>query len=276
MSEALAEAVTAELTYTLDNGQPQVNESYGPGNIYQRTNGTYEQKATRIENGRPLASGFRLEDNGFTFVRRASMVRDFFDKAHVAAVYYPELIALVRELSGAKRAVVFDHTVRSGDEGEREQRLVREPVLYVHNDYTEWSGPNRARELLPALAPDMDVEQALDGRFAIIQVWRPIREVLENPLAIADSRSLHEGDLVTVERRYPDRVGQTYRLKHNPAHRWYYFPRMQPEEAIVFTVYDSARDGRARFTPHTAFKDPSSPPGAPHRQSIEARLFAFF
>ena len=140
--------------------------------------------------------------------------------------------------------------------------------------YTEWSGPNRARELLPALAPDMDVEQALAGRFAIIQVWRPIREVLENPLAIADSRSLHEGDLVTVERRYPDRVGQTYRLKHNPAHRWYYFPRMQPEEAIVFTVYDSARDGRARFTPHTAFKDPSSPPGAPHRQSIEARLNA--
>jgi hypothetical protein len=41
-------------------------------------------------------------------------------------------------------------------------------------------------------------------------------------------------------------------------------------------VYDSQKDGRARFTPHTSFEDPTTPPGAPPRQSIEARSLAFF
>jgi hypothetical protein len=51
---------------------------------------------------------------------------------------------------------------------------------------------------------------------------------------------------------------------------------MRRDEALVFKVYDSANDGRARLTPHTSFDDPTTPPGAPARQSIEARAFAFF
>ncbi|MGQ0547260.1 MAG: CmcJ/NvfI family oxidoreductase [Betaproteobacteria bacterium] len=83
-------------------------------------------------------------------------------------------------------------------------------------------------------------------------------------------------DLLVAERRYPHRVGQTYRLKYSPAHRWYTFPRMRRDEALVFKVFDSATDGRARFTPHTSFDDPASPPDAYPRQSIEARTLAFF
>ena len=79
-----------------------------------------------------------------------------------------------------------------------------------------------------------------------------------------------------AERRYPHRVGQTYRLKYNANHRWFYFPEMRREEALVFKVYDSEKDGRARFTPHTSFVDSGSPPHAPARQSIEVRAFAFF
>jgi hypothetical protein len=51
---------------------------------------------------------------------------------------------------------------------------------------------------------------------------------------------------------------------------------MRRDEALVFKVYDSETDGRARFTPHTSFDDPTTPPGAPPRQSIEARALAFF
>ena len=80
----------------------------------------------------------------------------------------------------------------------------------------------------------------------------------------------------TAERPYPNRAGQPYRLKYSPAHRWFYFPEMRRDGAIVFKVYDSAKDGRARFTPHPSFEDPAPPPGAPPRQSIEARTFAFF
>ena len=78
------------------------------------------------------------------------------------------------------------------------------------------------------------------------------------------------------ERRAQNRIGQTYAITYNPAHRWFWFPRQSRDEAIVFKVYDSATDGRARFTPHTSFADPATPPGAPPRQSIEARALAFF
>jgi len=168
--------------------------------------------------------------------------------------------------------VIFDHTLRSGDEAEREEKLIREPVLSAHNDYTEWSGPNRVREFLPD-----EAEQLLEHRFAIIQVWRAINKPIQsNPLAVADARSVAMEDLVVAERRYPHRVGQTYRLKFNANHRWYYFPEMRRDEAMVFKVYDSVKDGRARFTPHTSFDDTTSPAGAQPRQRIEVRAFACF
>src|SRR5262249_55355348 len=158
-----------------------------------------------------------FEKNGFVFVEHRTAVRDFFDKDSLAAEYYPEVEALVKKVSGARRVVVFDHTLRSGDEAEREARQIREPVLSVHNDYTEWSGPQRVREVLPD-----EAEALLAKRFAIIQVWRAIAKPIEsNPLAIADARSLAPADLIRAERRYPHRVGETYRVAWNPAHRWY-------------------------------------------------------
>jgi hypothetical protein len=199
-------------------------------------------------------------------------VRDFLDPAELERVYYPEVVALVRRLTGAVRAHVFDHTLRTGDDAERAARNIREPVLWAHNDYTDWSGPQRLRELLPD-----EAGRLLERRFAIVQVWRAIdRPIVANPLAITDARSVAPADLLRAERRYPHRVGETYQLLHNPAHRWYYYPRMQRDEALVFKTYDSPADGRARFVPHTSFDDPSAPPDAPPRRSIEARAFAFF
>jgi hypothetical protein len=141
----------------------------------------------------------------------------------------------------------------------------------VHNDYTEWSAPQRVRDLLP-----QEADALLQRRFAIVQVWRPIRHPVESwPLAIADAQSLSPSDMVT-ERRYPDRIGQTSAITYNPAHRWYWFPHMRPDEALVFEVYDSLKDGRAQFTAHTAFEDPTAPPDARPRESIEIRTLAFF
>src|SRR5882672_1330413 len=258
-----AGAVTAGLHYTVDTGVKPVNETFGPNNIRRRVSGEHEVRRVTIRNGRPLAHEFDLEVTGFEFVDHETQVRDFFD---------PEVEALIKKVSGASRIVVFDHTLRSGDEAEREAKLVREPVLNVHNDYTEWSGPQRVRELLPDEAEDL-----LRRRFAIIQVWRAINQPIQsNPLAIADARSLLPADLIRAERRYPHRVGETYRVGYNPEHRWYYFPRMRRDEALVFKVFDSAKDGRARFTAHSSFNDPNTPAGAPPRQSIEARTLAFF
>jgi hypothetical protein len=261
----------AEIVYTRDTGEKLVNETFGPNNIRRRTTGAEDRRAVEIRDGRG-APDLALERNGFVLVEHASAVRDFFDADELKRIYYPEIAALVKRIAGAERVVVFDHTLRSGDEGEREASLLREPVLSAHNDYTEWSGPQRVRELMGD-----EAERLLARRFAIVQVWRPIASPLQsNPLAMADARSVAPSDLLIAERRYPHRVGQTYRLKYSAAHRWFYFPRMRRDEAIVFKVYDSEKDGRARFTPHTSFDDPSTPAGAPPRQSIEARALAFF
>jgi hypothetical protein len=277
MNEASAErahgeSVTAELGYTIDTGVKPVNETFGPNNIRRREAGVQERRPVKIRNGRLIAEQFSLDVHGFEFVVHRTAMRDFFDAQELGRVYYPEIERLVREVSGAARVVVFDHTLRSGDESEREARLIREPVLSVHNDFTDWSGPQRVRDLLPD-----EADRLLAGRFAIIQVWRAInRPIQSNPLAIADARSLAASDLIAAERRYPNRVGETYRVSYNPAHRWFYFPEMRRDEALVFKVYDSAREGRARFTAHSSFVDPNTPPDAPPRQSIEMRTLALF
>jgi hypothetical protein len=266
------DALIAEIAYTVDTGEKLVNETYGPNNIRRKTTGTWDRRRVSIHNGRLHICEFALERNGFTLVEHQTAVKDFFDPQQLKSVYYAEVEQLIGKMSGASRVVVFDHTLRSGDEAEREAKLVREPVLSAHNDYTEWSGPQRVRDLLPDEAEDI-----LKRRFAIIQVWRAINQPIQsNPLALVDAQSVAFEDLLIAERRYPNRVGQTYRLRYNPAHRWFYFPEMRRDEALVFKVFDSALDGRARFTAHTAIEDPESPPGAPPRQSIEARALAIF
>jgi len=267
----MSEAVTVQLPYTVDNGEILVNESFGPKNIHGRRSGTVELKTMPLLNGRALGERLSLDEQGFVFVEHKTKVNDFFDENQLKTIYYPEIEQLIRSQSGASRVVIFDHALRSGDTAEREEKLVRNPVLQAHNDYTEWSGPNRLREILPD-----EADELLKRRFAIIQVWRAInRPIQSNPLALADARSIAFEDLMVAERRYPHRVGQTYRLKFNPQHRWIYFPEMRPDEAIVFKVYDSDKE-RARFTAHTSFDDPATPAGAPPRQSIEMRAFAFF
>ena len=265
--------IEAELRYLVDTGEKLVTEVAAPGGRDRRLGG--DQNATRrvaIHDGRPLADRFVFEREGFRFVPHKSRVADFYDDAEVRRVYYPECEALIASVSGARRVVVFDHTLRTASDAQREARKIRDIVSRVHNDYTEWSGPQRVRGVMGA-----EAEALLKGRFAIIQVWRPInRPVESHPLAICDARTVRPENLVINERRYQDRVGQTYGITYDPGQRWYWFPKMRPDEALVFKVYDSLKDGRARWTAHTAFADPAAPPDARPRESIEIRTLAFF
>jgi len=270
--QAESEAIEASVNYILNNGEKLFTETAGAGERDVRTGGTLDPHSVVIRNARLHAGGFALDRDGFVFVRHDTKVADFFDEDEIRRVYYPEMEALVKAQSGASRVVIFDHTLRTADDKQRAARKIRETVRRVHNDYTEWSGPQRVRDLLPD-----EADALLRGRFAIVQVWRPINHPVETaPLAICDARSISTDDLVISERRYPNRIGQTYAVTYNPGHRWYWLPHMRPEEALVFKVYDSSKDGRARWSAHTAFDDPASPPHARPRESIEIRTLAFF
>ncbi len=273
-SPAAPGAVTATLTYLVDTGVKPVNyPSVAGADSVSRWEGSHEERSVAIHDGRAAAEPFDLDRQGFTLVRHDTAVADFYDDAEIETVYEAEVEKLVKEVTGARRVVVFDQTRRSDSVAMRGAKGIREPAGNVHNDYTARSGPQRVRDLLPA----REAEALLQRRFAIVNVWRPIRgPVRTAPLALCDARSVAPGDLIAAERRAKDRVGEIQQAVFNPAHRWTYFPNMERHEAVLIKVYDSAEDGRARFTIHTAFDDPTSPPGAPPRESIETRTFVFF
>lgn len=263
--------VEAPLVYSVRTRAKPVNETGGPDGLMRTSTGQYAKHTARIEDGRQRRSEFRLDEAGFELVDHPTQVRNFLDPDELRRVYYPEMEQLIAGRSGARRVFVFDHTLRSSDEAFRAEHKIREPVRSVHNDYTEWSGPQRVRDFFPD-----EAEALLGRRFAIVQVWRAIAKPIErDPLALADSRSLAPEDFIAAERRFPDRVGEIYLFEHNPAHRWTYFPRMRRDEAIVFKVYDSMKDGRPRWTAHSAFDDPTAPLDMLPRESIEIRSLVF-
>lgn len=265
--------VEAALSYLVYSGKKPVNYpsvgSSGSGTYSEQ----YEDRVVPIHDARGLEAEFDLDRQGFTLRRHVTQATDFFDEAEVRAIYDPEVEHLIKEATGAARVVVFDHTRRAGSEATRQERNIREPVRNIHNDYTDRSGPQRVRDLLPAA----EAEELLKRRFAIINVWRPINEPVRTaPLALCDARSVAPEDLIASERRTKDRVGEIHQVVFNPNHHWYYFPQMRRDEVLLIKTYDSETDGRARFTIHTAFDDPTAPADAPARLSIESRTFAFF
>jgi hypothetical protein len=268
-----APCIEAELVYTVADGTRPVSSTVGLNEVLEERRGERESRHVPIHDGRAVANQLDLDVQGFVFVPHETRVRDFYDEDEIRNVYYPEMEALVRRVTGAVRVLVFDHTLRAADERIRAAKQVRDAVRAVHNDYTEWSGPQRVRDLLPA---DQAAE-LLRHRFLVVQVWRSIGAPVEaTPLAIADARSIAGDDLIPSERRYPDRVGEIYQLRYNPGHRWYWFPDMRRDEALVFKCYDSMTDGRARWTAHTGFDHPAPRAGARPRESIEIRTLAFF
>jgi hypothetical protein len=265
--------VEGPLNYLVDTGEKPVTYIPAPGGGEIRRTGQYAQSVVAIHDGRDKARDLSLDREGFVLTRHDTAVADFFDPAEVRAVYYPEMERLVKAATGASRVLVFDHNVRidGGPGGGREG--VSEPVRTVHNDYTAKSGPQRVCDLLGA----EEAERLLKNRVAVINVWRPIQGPVQTaPLALADAQSIAPGDLTALKLVYPDRTGEIYNATFSPDHRWTYFPDMETREAILIKGYDSADDGRARFTLHTAFDDPTSPPDAAPRQSIEVRTLVFF
>lgn len=268
----LLDDVRATINYLERSSErPRAFQYDPPPGVALRT-GTYTHFPVLVRNGRAHEGRLSLDREGFLLARAPTSFAEFRDSDAVKASYYPEVEALVKRVTGAARVVVFDHNVRHAPSALEKKNGAKEPVKRAHNDYTVKSGPQRVRDLLGG-----ESEALLRRRFAIVNVWRPIgNPVEESPLALCDAQSIAPEDLVATDLVYRDRIGETYALAPNPAHRWYYFPRMQTDEAVLIKCYDSAEDGRARFAAHGAFDDPSSPPNARPRKSIEARTLVFF
>ena len=264
--------VTADMNYLVPMAERPRNYTFEPPAGVSRTNAEHEAHAVKIRDARPIAGHVSLDANGFALIQHRSAVKDFFDDEEVRRVYYPEVERLVREATGAYRVHIFDHTTRRRvPDAEMQADAPRQPVRRVHIDHTARSGPQRVRDLLPD-----EAEELLKGRVQVINLWRPIKGPLQDsPLAVCDATTIRADDLVPSDLVYPHRVGETYSVKYNPTHRWYYVPQMRTDEALLLKCSDTSTGVPARFTPHSAFTDPTAPADAPPRESIEVRTLVF-
>jgi hypothetical protein len=259
------------LNYLADMPERPVYYFYPPppGTPWRNTRG--DRHAMAVHDARRLTPAPSLDREGFALARLQTAARDLYDPVAVRDVYYREVERLVGELAGAFRVLAFDHNLRNAARDGRGDDGIQGPVRYAHNDYTERSGPQRVRDLLAG-----EADLLLRGRVAVINVWKPIHGPVQTaPLAVCDARTIRSGDLVPTDLRYRDRTGEVYSMRFNPEHRWFYFPSMQADEAMLLKCFDSD-PARARFTAHSAFDDPNAPADAPPRESIEVRTLAFF
>jgi hypothetical protein len=265
--------VKAELNYLTPSAERPRTYTYDPPSGVPRTTVVNDPHEAIIIDIRRVAADLELDREGFGLIGHKSAVRNFYDDAEVERVYYREAEQLLKDLTGANRVHIFDHTVRRRVAGgeDRQAAVPRQPVPRVHVDHTAKSGPQRVRDLLPD-----EADQLLRGRVQIINLWPPIRGPLRDaPLAVCDAQTVKPEQLVPTDLVYPNRVGETYSVTFDRTHRWFYVSEMAADEVLLLKCYDSEIDGRARFAPHTAFTDPTTPANALPRESIELRALVF-
>ena len=215
------DTIRAQMNYIVDTGTPPVRYIDWPEMEHKEIPPQYKQHEMAIRNGRPLRDSFKLDTHGFVFADHHTAMKDFTDEAERKRVYDREVAELIKKHSGASEVLVFDHTIRVGDEQVQKAIGARPPVKGVHNDYTETSAPRRLREIVG----DAEAERRFKKRWAIIQVWRPIRgTVMIDPLGICDGRTipqtgLHPG---AAPLQGPHRRGLSHRLQ--PGARVVLFP----------------------------------------------------
>jgi hypothetical protein len=268
--------VLAMLNYTADNGtEPEVYFYEPPPGTLVRPPGD-DPREMQILDGWSRANTFSVDREGFVLAEFENGFDRFDDAEALRSEYYAPVAEFVRGLVGAQRVLVFDHTIRSKVNTEQQtaehSTTRRAPVMVVHCDYTPASGPVRVRQLIPE-----EADELLKRRVAFYNLWKPLkRRVEEKPLAMCDVTSAAPNDMIKMALRYRERAGEIFVMRHSASHRWWYFPKMLPENVLLLKTYESETDGRARFLGHSAFDDPNTPPDAPTRESIEIRMMAFF
>lgn len=212
-----------------------------------------------------------LDGSGFVLTTHRSEVGDFRDRREVGRVYRREWEERLLEMSGADSLLFLPHLIRTETPRDFNDAYAR----YVHCDFSDTMADEMGPKLL-AERTGMDRADAARHTFVWYNIWQPIeREVQQHPLTLIDATTLAREDVVEYVYSASEVEGVASMPVRDPAHRFYFFPRMQTDEAIVFKQLDP-RPGRAYCCPHTSFDDPTAPEDALGRRSIELRAVAVF
>jgi hypothetical protein len=239
----------------------------------------FDPRTVEIYESRGQRERPSLDREGFELVAHRTSVGDFLDSGELERTYYPEVCALLLEVTGARAvAIVSTPFVRFAERSPLCGKLRNShPARFVHIDYSDARGAATARQLLPGVA---NAPREL-GRFAHYNVWRVLTPAPQDvPLAVCDARTLAPEDLVPAVAVFdfpgvPERTAESLVLRHSALHRWHYFRDMSADEALIFVTKESD-PARPHHVAHTAFDDPSCPADAPPRSSVEIRAVAYF
>ena len=260
--------ISADVSYLVQNGKVPgwtMRENGLPA-IHHGDHADYK---VEISDGRALGLGAWHDLSGFGIQDFRSRVTDFYDDELVRSVYYREVEAHLKEVTGADLAIAFDHGIRN-DANEPGQAP---PAAHVHVDFSTPAAVRRVRSVVGGKV----AEKLLKSRFALYNAWKPIEvPALSSQLALLDPGSIAAGDLVPAAIHYAGRSGEVLETHFNQDHKWVYFSEMSPEEILIFRNYDSGIDGTTSAVPHTAFVPPNVPVDSPRRRSIELRALLFF
>jgi len=286
-------SVDAEITY-LAPGSFVNRRFVAPGK--EVNTGSYRSYPVRVHDGRPIASQFTLDRNGFVLAEHHSAVVDFTDTSEVEAVYPREAEAVVQSLTGANFVTSRGWMVRTSAPiaagarktvGYQHHGGVQPPAGEAHVDFM----PETAERMATATYRERFPDAPPYHRFMITSLWRCFSDPPQDwPLALCDGRSVGNDEgtpntLVVVDEipafeamvgDWPaEKLGPSAAIfPFNPAHCWWYFSAMRRDEVILLKFHDSDRSTAWRV-PHTAFHDPSFA-NARLRQSIELRSIAYF
>jgi hypothetical protein len=243
-----------------------------------RDNLALDPHSVAIEDARRRARPCSLSVEGFELVSHKSAVENFHDPQEVGR-YRLETQRLLLDLTGADEIAFSANPVhRSGANARLTisgQLVSSHHANFVHIDI----GDVAASALAKRVQPRHRAEPV--RRFAHYNLWRAISPPPQDaPLAVCDSRSVSPSDLVEADAimDIPGKQESSYVglvIRYNPSHRWTYYSGMERDELLVFKAFDSDANAPCQV-PHTAFADPSCPPGVPPRSSIEMRAIAYW
>ncbi|KAH7329630.1 hypothetical protein B0I35DRAFT_448654 [Stachybotrys elegans] len=216
---------------------------------------------------------YTLDSHGFQYCRHKSCEEAFTDEGQIRAAYYAECEQLVKHITGARAVHIFNHKVRRGPTQWHHLGLKnlanRGPVTKTHVDQSYQGAERRLRWEFPN-----EADELVKQRYQIINVWRPIQPIFKDPIAVADSRSVPDADLVGAEMTEDSFVGESWVVRHNPTHKWYYKSGMTPQDVLLIKCFDSD-ETVARRSLHSAFEDPAYR-AYESRQSIEVRCLVCY
>ncbi|KAI0455778.1 S-adenosyl-L-methionine-dependent methyltransferase [Xylaria acuta] len=263
-------------------GNPYIRMNAPPG--FDRTNFEWRSYPVTLTDARPMKETFALDIHGFAYFEDV-ISQDIIDALRRSDseseknMYCKHVEQFVREMTGAPRVIVFDHTLRKRrpELGQTQNTDGKEqPATMVHCDQSE---KGALRRLKMNIGDDESVEDLLKGRAQMINVWRPLNgPVRDWPLGTMDYQTAEASDMYPCDllrNEYEER-GQTATFIYRDEHEWFYLDQQLNSEVTVIKIWDSEADGVSKFCAHAAFNHPDVPPGTEPRESIEVRCIVIY